>query len=282
MKMKKILILAFILMQTALLLAVFDDYIPSARARALGGAYTGVADDVNSLFFNPAGLIDVDYEAQAGFSRLYDQKFSEFKTAAVGIKLPKKLGTVAFGARLFDVDFEDENLMSEQIWSAGHSFNLQSDIHSQISVGYALNYYRLDFDEEETDDAFGLDLGATAILHQRTRLGFSVKNINQAVMGDTNQNELPSHLSLGLSYVPYNQVITTIEVKKDFAKETEFMGGVEVRMLEPFTIRFGVHSNPATWNAGVGFDLKGINLDLSYSTHAVLGGTLYGNLGYKF
>ena len=49
--MKKILILAFILMQTALLLAVFDDYIPSARARALGGAYTGVADDVNSLFF---------------------------------------------------------------------------------------------------------------------------------------------------------------------------------------------------------------------------------------
>ena len=91
--MKKILILAFILMQTALLLAVFDDYIPSARARALGGAYTGVADDVNSLFFNPAGLINVNYEAQAGFSRLYNQKFSEYKTVSFFIFFTSNLLT---------------------------------------------------------------------------------------------------------------------------------------------------------------------------------------------
>jgi len=280
--MKKIVILSLILIQAALLLAVFDDYIPSARARGMGGAYTGVADDVHALWFNPAGLTNVKMEVQAGFSQLYGRPFSEFKTAAVGVGLPKKLGTLAVGARLFDVGFENENLMSEQIWTAGHAFNLQSDIHSQISVGYTLNYHRLQFIDEDADDAFGVDLGAQALLHGRTKLGFSVCNINQAMMGDENQHPLPSKLALGISYIPYENVVTTLEVKKDFAKETEFMGGVEVRLFEPLAIRFGVHSNPATWNAGIGLNVRGIELDLAYSTHSVLPGTLYGNLGYKF
>jgi hypothetical protein len=280
--MKKILILTLILIQAALLLAVFDDYIPSARARGMGGAYTGVADDVSSLYFNPAGLTNVKLEAQVGFSQLYGQDFSDFKTLAVGVSLPKKLGTLAFGGRLFDVGFEDEDLMSEQVWSAAHAFNLQQDIHSQISVGYSVNYYRLQFEDEEADDALGVDLGVTAFLHGRTKFGFSVTNLNQVVMGDANQNTLPSRLALGISYIPYDRVTTTIEVKKDFAKETEFMGGVEYWLFEPLAVRFGVHSNPATWNAGIGLNIKGIELDLAYTAHAVLPGTLYGNLGYKF
>ncbi len=280
--MKKTIFITLILIQTALLLAVFDDYIPSARARGLGGAYTSVADDVNSLYFNPAGLVNVKLEAQVGFSQLYGTPFSEFKTAALGLQLPKKLGTLAFGARLFDVNFEEENLMSEQVWTAAHAFDLQQDIHSRISVGYSVNYHRLKFIDEAGDDAIGIDLGATALLHGRTKLGFSVSNLNQAVIGDANQNALPSKLALGISYIPYENVITSLEVKKDFARETEFMGGVEVRLFEPLAVRFGVHSNPATWNAGIGLNVKGIELDLSYSTHAVLPGTLYGNLGYKF
>jgi hypothetical protein len=280
--MKKSILIAIILVQAAFLLAVFDDYIPSARARAMGGAYTGVANEVDAIFFNPAGLSLVDYEAQIGFSNLYSQGYSEFKSAAIGIKLPKKLGTIAVGARMYDVDFEDVSLMSEQLWSVAHGFVLQHDLHSTISLGYTANYYSLSFDGEDTDDAIGIDIGASALLHGRTRLGFCVTNVNQAVMGDTNQHTLPSKLALGISYMPYDKVTTSIEVKKDFAQETEFMAGVEAYLLEPLAIRFGVHQNPATWNAGVGLNVQGIQLDLSYSTHAVLNGTFYGNVGYKF
>lgn len=280
--MKKILLLGLILVQAAFLLAVFDDYIPSARARGMGGAYTGVADDVNAIFFNPAGLTEIDFEAQVGFANLFGQKFSQVKTAAIGFKLPKQYGTLAFGARMFDVDFADVSLMSEQIWNASYGFVLQEDIHSKISSGASINFYRLSFDGEDTDDAFGFDFGVTAILHGRTKLGFAVINFNQAVMGDTNQHSLPSKLALGISYIPYDGVTTTVELKKDFAQETEFMGGVEARLFEPLFIRFGVHQNPASWNAGIGLKVEGVNIDLSYSTHAVMDGTLYGNVGYKF
>jgi len=77
-------------------------------------------------------------------------------------------------------------------------------------------------------------------------------------------------------------VITSIEIKKDFAQETEFMGGVEIKPFDILSLRFGVHQNPATWNGGVGLSVKGIEIDLAYSTHAVLPGTFYGNVGYKF
>ncbi|HPH94222.1 MAG TPA: hypothetical protein PKU76_04870, partial [Candidatus Cloacimonas sp.] len=228
--MKKFLFICLLLIQSALLLAVFDDYQPSAIARGMGGAYTAVSKDANAIFFNPAGLINTAFSAKLSFSQLYNQDFSELKTVALGYKLPKNLGTVAIGAKAMDVDFEDVNLMSEQVYSLAHSFYLLQDIHSQISFGYTGNFYRLSMDGEDDDTALGIDLGALAVLHTRTHIAFAVTNINKAKMGDENQIDLPSKMALGIAYIPYEKVTTSIEVKKDFAKETEFMGGVEAHL----------------------------------------------------
>ncbi|HNW25117.1 MAG TPA: hypothetical protein PKI37_06570, partial [Candidatus Cloacimonas sp.] len=180
--MKKLLFICLILIPSALLLAVFDDYQPSAIARGMGGAYTSVAKDVNAIFYNPAGLTNTSFSAKLGFSQLYNQDFSELKTVAVGYNLPKNLGTIALGTRVMDVDFEDVNLMSEQIYSLAHGFYLLQDIHSQISFGYTGNFYRLSMDGEDDDTALGIDLGALAVLHNRTNLAFAVTNINKAKM----------------------------------------------------------------------------------------------------
>lgn len=281
--MKKILIIAILAGLGILNAGVFEDYQPSARARGMGGAFTGVADDVNALFFNPAGLTQTKYGFSAGIANIQNQEFTEFKTIAAGYALPKGLGTVAIGGRLMDVEFEDENLMAEQTWSIGHGFTLLNDIHSQIFFGYSGNLYRLSFEGEDPSNAFGVDVGGMAILHQRTRLGFSVQNINQPKMGDQNQVELPMKLAMGVSYIPYEGVNTTIELRKDFAAETEFMAGAEYQMFEPLAIRAGVHLNePVSWNAGATFSVRKFCVDYSFSSHAVLAGTHYINLGYKF
>ncbi|MDZ4121646.1 MAG: hypothetical protein U1C33_04455 [Candidatus Cloacimonadaceae bacterium] len=280
--MKKYILSALLLIPALMLLAVFDDYQPSARARGMGNAYTGVANDASAIFYNPAGLTGAGYELKFGYANLFNQKFTEYKTMAVTTSLPFKLGNLGLGTRMYDVDFEDTSLMSEQIWSLSHGFNLVKDIHSTISFGYTANIYRLSFENEDSDTAVGFDVGGMAILHQRTRFGFSVSNLNNPKMGDTNQNELPRRMAMGIAYVPYEGVTTSIEMKKDFAKETEFMGGVESRLFESLSIRAGVHSNPATWSAGASFYLSGISLDYSYTHHAVLDGTHYLNLGYVF
>lgn len=280
--MKKILLISLILIPAALLLAVFDDYQPSARARGMGGAFTGVADDINSLFYNPAGVVGSKFEAIAGFSNLYGQKFTEFKTLAIGTELPYKMGNLALGARMLDVDFENTSLSSEQVLSLGHGFTLQKDIHSEINLGYSLNFYNLSFYGEKDDSALGVDLGLTALLHGRTKLGFAITNLSKAKMGFENQIDLPNKLALGVAYMPYDGVTTSFEVKKDFTAETEFMGGVEAHLIGPLTLRFGVHQNPATYSAGASFEVEGIELDYAFTYHSVLDPTHYINLGYKF
>lgn len=280
--MKKYFILSILIVSSAMLLAVFDDYQPSARARGMGGAFTSVADDANAIFFNPAGLAELNYEGNFGWTRPYNEPFSSVKTLAFGAKLPKKIGTIGVGAKLFDVNFEDADLYGEQTWTLSHAFTLQKDIHSTINFGYNLNYLRLKFDDGDSDDAIGIDLGATALLHNRTKLGFAVTNLGQAKMGFENQIKIPSKLSLGISYIPYDGVITTLEVKKDFAEETEFMGGVEARIFDPLYLRVGVHQNPATYSAGASFILSGVQLDYATTYHSVLGLTHALNLGYRY
>lgn len=280
--MKKILLLSLILIPCAMLLAVFDDYQPSARARGMGGAFTAVADDINSVFYNPAGIAEMNYAVLVGYAQLWGQDFTEYKTAAAGAKLPKKLGAIGFGARMLDTSFEDYTLSSEQVYSLSHGFILQKDIHSTISFGYTGNYYRLNYEDDDDDDAMGMDIGVTALLHGRTRIGFAVTNLFKAKMGFENQIDLPSKLAMGVAYVPYDGVTTTVEVKKDFAQETEFMGGVEAKIFEPFHVRFGVHQNPALYSAGATFVVDSVSLDYAFTMHSVLAPTHYLNLGYKF
>jgi hypothetical protein len=137
-------------------------------------------------------------------------------------------------------------------------------------------------DGESDDSALGLDLGVLALLHGRTKFAFAVTNINKAKMGKDNQIDLPNKLSLGIAYSPYDRVTTSIELKKDFAHETEFMGGVEARIFDPLALRFGVHQNPATYNAGASFYVENVEVDYTYSYQSVLDGTHYFSLGYKF
>lgn len=280
--MKKLIIISLLIACYSLLPAVFDDYQPSARARGMAGAYTAISDDINGIFFNPAGVANNGYEASLGYSNLNGESFSKFKSLALGAPLPKKLGNLGFGIRMLDVDFEEHTLQSEQIYSLSHALCLQKDIHSEINIGYNLNYYRLAWDDDDSDGAIGIDLGFSALLHTRTRLAFSVTNLNKAKMGFENQIDLPSKLALGISYLPYDKVTTSIEVKKDFAQETEFMGGVEAQILEPLSLRFGVHQNPATYSVGASFSLEGVKLDYAFTLHSVLAPTHYLNLGYRY
>jgi len=280
--MKKLIIITVILIQSVLLLAVFDDYQPSAAARGFGGAYTAVADDANAIFFNPAGLTQHKFSAKVGFTYLNGQDYTEYKTLACTYQLPDKLGNIAVGGRMLDVNYEDVSLMSEWTASLAHAITIMKDVHSQVSLGYTGNFYRLAFDGEDAETAVGLDLGVVALLHERTKFAFAVTNINQAKMGDENQIDLPSKLALGIAYTPYDMVTTSIEVKKDFAQETEFMGGVEARPFEPLALRFGVHQNPATYNAGASFYLQNLEIDYSFTFHAVLPSTHFVNLGYSF
>jgi len=280
--LKHALVIILLVLSCSFVHAIFNDYQPSARARAMGNAFTAVADDPTGIFYNPAGLCVTPLSAEIGFAQLYNQPFTELKTGSFAYPLPAKLGALGLGIQMFDVDYEDYALMSEQQLSLAYGYTLLNDVHSTIHVGCSATYYALAMDGYDSDTAYGINLGALAILHERTRFGFSVQNLNQPVMGADNAHSLPRKLAMGVAYMPYDGVITSVELKKDFAQDTEFMGGVEVKLLDPLYIRAGVHQNPATWSGGIGIKMIGVNLDYSYTRPSVLDDTHYLNIGYEF
>jgi len=280
--MKKTVLAVLLVVSISFLSAVFNDYQPSARARAMGNAFIAVSDDANGVFYNPAGIIFSPVSASVGMSQLYGQKFTEIKTGSFVYPLPRKYGTIGVGINTFDVDFEDEVLLSEGNYTLAHSFELLSDIHSSIHFGWSANIYDLAMDGYKDDTAFGLNVGAIATLHQRTRFGFSVTNINHPKVGTNNMHSVPQKFSMGIAYTPYDQVTTSIEMKKDFAESTEFMGGVEFKLFEPLYLRAGVHQNPATWSAGASFRVTSVAVDYSFTQHTILNPTHYLNISYNF
>ena len=279
--MKKIILILMVLSAT-LLFASFDDYEPSVKARGMGGAYTTVSKDADGIFYNPAVLDLGGNNIALSSSHLYGNSFSTLNVASFSTKLPKKFGTIGFGLQSFDATYQGVDLTSEKRYSVAHSICILGDIHSKIYLGYAVNFYHLSIDTFGSDTALGLNLGALAILHQRTRLGFSISNINNPVVGKDNQSDLPQKFAIGISYIPYEGVVTELDLKKEFGEPTEIHAGTEVKVHKTFYIRAGVRNQPASFSMGFRFTLYHVNVDYAFNSHSVLGGTHHFGIGYHF
>jgi hypothetical protein len=278
MKLIKILLL---LLVTSALFGSFDDYEPSARARALGGAFYSTSDDANGIFYNPAGLSLAGNSLAIGNAKIMGNDFHVVSTVAFSMELPKKFGVLGIGLHAMDAEYMDVTLTSEKIYALSHSFTLLKDVHSEVYFGYTANMYHLSFSTFGNQPAFGINVGALAILHQRTQIGFSVTNVNNPKVGVDNSLDLPQKLAVGISYAPYQNLTTSIELKKGFASITEIHTGIEMDVLSVMTLRFGVRNNPTKFSTGAGFNIYDIVLDYGYDTHTS-GDTHHFSLGYKF
>ncbi len=154
-----------------------------ARANAMGGAYTGVANDITSIFWNPAGLADVK-GLGANFS--YTQWFADFSHnfAAVAAPLGESF-TVAAHAISFSSDPIPITTMEEQ-QGTGSKYTV-SDVEvglsfsgyltDQFSFGITAKYIQNSF-ASLSSDGIAFDVGTkyyTGI--QGITLGFAIFNL---------------------------------------------------------------------------------------------------------
>ncbi|MCF7912161.1 MAG: hypothetical protein K9M99_06515 [Candidatus Cloacimonetes bacterium] len=286
--MRKTIFLIIIFALSLNLLAIFNDYEPSPRARAMGGAYYSLSNDPMAVFYNPAGLSLAGNGVATSYSQLFGNNFQELTVLGFSYELPYRLGTFGLGLQSMDVDYLEVNLMSEKIYNLSHSFTLLKDIHSEIYLGYSLNMYSLDMDSFGSETDLGINLGALAILHQRTRLAFTVSNLNNPAFGKEDDEELAQKMAIGIAYEPYPDVVTAIEMKKTYGlggvegEKTELHTGMEFKINELLTLRAGLRTQPVSYSAGAGIHAYGVQIDYGYNTHAVLSGTHHIGLSYKF
>jgi hypothetical protein len=269
--------------------AVFDDLEFSPRAAGLGGCHTALSSDATALFYNPASLVGIEGRDLRGtFFEPFDLGFA--RVNAVAVAMPwKDWGTFGVGYTDYRVDYDGTVLSVERTFTLGHAFSLMQDISSSLAFGYDINLYNLDYGPPSVSGVdlgsqwtAGLDVGLVARLRERTTAGLYATNVNNPTVGKPNEDDLPQRVAGGIAYRPYDGVVTAAEVEKELGKDTQFRGGMEFKVADPLSLRFGAQTKPNLFDVGVGFEWRQVHVDLAYTYHPVLNGTLRYGLGLEF
>ncbi len=276
-KLTIICILAALGLNSSTALAVFEDIAVSPRARAMGEAGSAVVDGAYATYLNPAHLgLTTTGSIAASYVKPFQLTFNDYYH--LGAAVPISPGNGAFGISLtqFKVEHENVKLLEENRISLGYGRALYSDMHSQVDLGASVNMYHLKFGETTSgldpgnDSALGIDLGLLVTVHKRTRLGVMVKNLNNPQIG-IDQEELAHRVIGGVSYEPYDGVITTFEIDSELGQDVQYRGGVEFYAAQGFALRAGIVTKPNKLTAGFGYTLDRFSLNYGFSTG---GGTL--------
>jgi len=270
--------------------AAFEDVEVSPRARGMGMSFIALRPDVFASFHNPASLAWVEgFEGSASYVRPFGYDFSSQSVIAGVARLPEGWGGVGVGFRRFGVDYRGEDLTGETTVAVSHGVRLLQDLQSELSVGWAINLYSLDYGRSVTGldpgsaTAVGINLAAQAVVAERTTVGFYALNFNNPSIGDSDKEELRRRLGVGASYAPYRGVETVLDMSSELGEEIQFRGGTEFQVTDFLWLRGGLRTEPYIITAGVGIDHSRIRVDYGFSTGGgVLDVTHHFGVGYVF
>jgi len=293
----------YVTAQTSSIPAAFVDVGYGARPVAMGGAYSGLADDINALFWNPAGLNHLK-DKEASFTTANLLGIVRYNVFAFG--MPLKFGEAEQGGGIALVSSGDDALR-ELTLLAGYSRRVLG-----LDVGLNLKYRYASFGKNSLDrnegvvfsdaefadgqlnqvhgsaNGFGLDIGILYQLNEKIRCGLMVRDLfspvswNSAVdnpaaksKGKYTEN-VPTEIVIGTSYKVFEELLVTADYQPSLSKDVSNMirGGAELILFKHLFVRAGlqdiVNDQPdEKYVFGLGLQINvgkgsGISFDYSY------------------
>jgi hypothetical protein len=251
--------------------AAFDELPPSPRARALGQSMSATANDAWAYYYNPGMLPRLGgFHGGVATLRPNGISYNRLTSLAVATSIPGR-GGVGFGWRRYAVEHGGVDLTTENTLSFSHGFMLFRDASTAASVGWTLNLYHLEFAESVTGLdpgnawAYGFDVGGVVSVYDRTRVGFSVRNLNNPTIGD-DAEELEQIVRVGLAYEPYPGVTTSFDVQNGLRSQLRALGGFEMEIVPAFVLRVGLETQPSKVTGGFAVNLPKVSVDYGFST----------------
>ncbi len=235
-----------------------------ARAVAMGGAFTGLADDENGLYWNPAGLVQAKGKI-ATFS--YNNYLADIQSGFLGYLSPygeaDALGISLLYMNYGEMDRMDEEGIKQGTFGASDmafSLSYAKPIKDRLSVGIngKIIYERI---EDYRSDSYAIDLGGLYRLASgKTRFGLMVQNLGFQRSGLTSAHKdpLPTTLRLGLSHrLKGLPLLVDLDLAKPWDNDLYFSLGGELYSLRPLILRFGYNYQKSKADGSSGDKLAG-------------------------
>lgn len=269
-----------------------------ARAGALGGAYSAMADDPTALYWNPASLTQIQ-GSQASFMHALYIESSFFDHLAYAHSF-QDAGTLGLGLQYFSAGSIPQ---TDETGSESGTFT-PNDL--AVSLGYGLKFENLGglslgvnaklIQSKIIDSAntAALDLGALspAFIDEKIKLGFSVSNLGGQIKFGSTSESLPLMIRLGSSLKILDSWSASLDLEAPQSDKTSVALGSEYRLdlsAHQVALRAGLNSKTlgeiggfTGFAFGLGWKASRLSIDYAIAPLGDLGMNHRASIGVKF
>ena len=261
-----------------------------ARPLAMGEAYVALADDISAIYWNPAGLVQIE-EPEVGFT--YNRWFEDIGYHFFGYSHPIDDSVLAFSIYYLgggDIDGSDAGGIptgNVSAYDLALAFSYSRKLVKGLSGGLNFKFIKEKLDDEVAN-ALAIDLGAlykTGV--ENLNVGFNIQNIGTRIKFIKESASLPLNFRFGLAYklFPTNPLTLTLDFNK-LNNESIYLGlGAECWITDYASVRIGGKFDPDVKDRvrfGLGLKRNNLRLDYAYTPHRILGDTHQFSIGLYF
>jgi hypothetical protein len=264
-----------------------------ARAIGMGEAFTAMADDVSSLYWNPSGIALLN-QSQASF--MYSQWLQGLSYHNASVATPLEYG--GLGASLSYLSYGDIQGFDNQGNAQGsvNAYNAVATVGGGLmgdfwAAGFTVKGIQSALADEKAT-AFASDFGATYI-HPKEMLGGTLRaaatfrNLGTGLKFIDQKDPLPREWRVGLAAIEMAR--RRLNLSLDYGQQRDLDGalyaGAEFWALPNVALRAGYAGSDNESNgirAGLGLKLKNFSFDYAFSPYGDLGMTHRYELTMRF
>ncbi|MBK6507653.1 MAG: hypothetical protein IPG02_18900 [Ignavibacteria bacterium] len=241
--------------------AQFESTDSDSRASAMGGAFVSLANSSSAVFYNPAGIGQLNNRYLSVFYEPSVFGLKEISTGAITYTEAFKFGNLGLGLRTFGFDLYRESKLT-LVYAGSH--------RDLIFWGIGINYYNLSISGYGSASSAGIDAGALTKLGDYFSWGLSARNITGAKIGITEQ-AISRTFVTGFKYCPAEKTNILIDFEKAVAQPVMVRFGAEISPVSVLSLRAGISTEPVSYSAGAGFKYGIFCLDYSVTVTEPLG-----------
>ena len=256
--MRKVFTLYLLLILNSL---IYTQYNPGARQISMANSDAALANDVFSLFSNPAGLAQLNWREVGIYYSPAPFGLTELSNGYVAYNEPFNFGSISIGGMTYGFDLYRESKVV-----LGYAYNYENILFA----GATVNYHTYSIQNYGSTSAFYFNVGGLVYILDELRWGFVVNNLNRASIADID-DQIPMVLSTGFSYDIFQNFSLNFALEKDIRFNPSVQLGIEYDIIEYLSLRAGTSNDPSRFTAGVGINYSIFSLDYAFFTHQDLG-----------
>lgn len=213
-----------------------------AKPIGMGGAFVGIADNADGIYYNPAGIAQLERKE---FSLTYSLLYEDISSSFLSFVLPtEKIGSFGVGVTYLNVAKIEKTDTSGNSLGDTSIYNLAAALYYAKKIGMFSLGGGVKFIQQDYDAAKGTGLAVDAglllqVIKDKLSAGLSVVNAGpQAKVGDW-KNKLPMNIRGGVGYKPINGLTLGVDLEKPVDRDMKLHIGGEYQVSSMFAIRLG-------------------------------------------